>query len=132
MLAKKAYDCLCDNVQSALDVRGGDFGAFFANKKLGSRYRESDQMRHASVTWNLMIGKNLLWLTQNHGHSAAVMLKAHAKWLKGSAEKDVAKISGAMGFATSHRKRQRPRSEGVLRFWRRERDSNPRYRFKPV
>jgi hypothetical protein len=75
MLAKKAYDCLCDNVQSTLDVRGGDFGAFFANKKLGSRYREPYKMRHASVTWNLHDRKHLLWFAQNHGHSAAVMLK---------------------------------------------------------
>ena len=58
-------------------------------------------MRHTSVTWNLMIGKNLLWVAQNHGHSATVMLKVYAKWLKGSTDKDVAKISVAMGFATS-------------------------------
>lgn len=50
----------------------------FAHKKLGVRYREPYQMRHTSVTWNLMIGKNLLWVAQNHGHSAAVMLKAYA------------------------------------------------------
>ena len=48
-----------------------------------------------------MIGKNLLWIAQNHGHSPAVMLKVYAKWLSGSTDKDVAKISAAMGFATS-------------------------------
>jgi integrase len=73
----------------------------FTHKKLGIRYREPYQMRHTSVTWNLMIGKNLLWVAQNHGHSAAVMLKAYAKWLAGSTDTDVAKISAAMEFATS-------------------------------
>ncbi len=48
-----------------------------------------------------MIGNNLPWVAQNHGHTAAVMLKAYAKWLTRSTEKDVAKISAAMGFATN-------------------------------
>ena len=73
----------------------------FAHKKLSIRYRPPYQVRHTSVTWNLMIGKNLLWIAQNHGHSPAVMLKVYAKWLSGSTDKDVAKISAAMGFATS-------------------------------
>jgi integrase len=73
----------------------------FAHKKLGIRYREPYHMRHTSVTWNLMIGENLLWVAQNHGHSDAVMLKVYARWLAGSTDKDVAKISAAMGFATS-------------------------------
>jgi hypothetical protein len=49
----------------------------------------------------LVIGKNLLWVAQNHGHSAAVILKAYAKWLTGSTDKDVAKIRTAMGLASS-------------------------------
>jgi hypothetical protein len=57
-------------------------------------------MRHTSVTWNLMIGKNLLCVAQNHGHSPAVMLKVYAKWLTGSTNKDVAKIEAAMGLAS--------------------------------
>ena len=73
----------------------------FAHKKLKIRYREPYQMRHTSVTWNLMIGKNLLWVAQNHGHSAAVMLKAYAKWLTGSTDKYVAKIRTAMGLASN-------------------------------
>jgi len=73
----------------------------FTHKKLGIRYREPYQMRHTSVTWNLMIGKNLLWVAQQHGHSAAVMLKTYARWLAGSTEKDVEAIRLAMGFATS-------------------------------
>ncbi len=73
----------------------------FTHKRLGVRYREPYQMRHTSVTWNLMIGKNLLWVALQHGHSAAVMLKTYARWLAGSTEKDVETISKAMGFATS-------------------------------
>ena len=45
----------------------------FAHKKLSIRYREPYQMRHTSVTWNLMVGMNLLLVAQNHGHSPAVM-----------------------------------------------------------
>jgi len=57
-------------------------------------------MRRTSVTWNLMIGKNLLWVVMQHGHSAAVMLKTYARWLSVSTEKDIEKIRIAMGFAT--------------------------------
>ena len=68
--------------------------------------------------------------------NAAVMLKAYAKWLTGSTEKDVAKINAAMEFATSlplaaHRGPRFLLQDNDLD-WRRERDSNPRYRFKPV
>lgn len=73
----------------------------FTLKRLGIRYREPYQARHTSVTWNLMIGKNLLWVAENHGHSAAVMLKTYAKWLKGSTPHEVAAIEHAMGFATN-------------------------------
>jgi hypothetical protein len=72
----------------------------FTHKRLGIRYRELYQMRHTSVTWNLMIAKNLLWVAQQHGHSPAVMLKTYAKWLAGSTDEDVEAIRTAMGFAT--------------------------------
>jgi hypothetical protein len=45
-------------------------------------------------------GKNLLWVAENRGHSAAVMLKTYVKGLKGSAPQEVAAIEQAMGFAT--------------------------------
>jgi hypothetical protein len=48
-----------------------------------------------------MIGKNLLWVAEQHGHSAAVMLKVYAKWMKGATEKDVEAIRVAMGFVTN-------------------------------
>lgn len=71
------------------------------HKRMGIRYREPYQMRHTSVTWNLMIGKNLLWVAQQHGHSAAVMLKVYARWMTGTTPEGVAAISAAMGFGTS-------------------------------
>lgn len=71
------------------------------HKRLGIRYREPYQMRHTSVTWNLMIGKNLLWVAEQHGHSPAVMLKTYAKWLKGATEEDIKAIRRAMEFVTN-------------------------------
>ena len=70
----------------------------FVHKKLTMRYREPYQMRHTSVTWNLMIEKNLLWVAANHGHSAAVMLKTYATWLKGTKPEDIEAIKRAMGY----------------------------------
>ena len=68
---------------------------------LRTRERDPYAARHSSVSWNLMIGKNLLWVAEQHGHSAAVMLKAYAKWMKGSTPEDVERIKAAMGFATN-------------------------------
>ena len=103
----------------------------FVHKKLTMRYREPYQMRHTSVTWNLMIGKNLLWVADQHGHSAAVMLKTYAKWLRGATEKSIDDIRAAMGFATHLPLGQRANDAISLtqfgNHWRRERDSNPRY-----
>lgn len=73
----------------------------FTHKRLTIRYREPYQVRHTSVTWNLMIGKNLLWVALQHGHSAAVMLKTYAKWIAGSTDEDVQEIKNAMGFGTN-------------------------------
>jgi len=73
----------------------------YTHKRLGIRLREPYQMRHTSVTWNLMIGKNLLWVAEMHGHSPAVMLKTYAKWLKESTEQDIEAIKRSMGFATN-------------------------------
>lgn len=75
--------------------------------RLGIRYREPYQMRHTSVTWNLMIGGNILQVAANHGHSAQVMLKTYAKWLKGAKETDIRKIRAAMGYASGTK---RPKS----------------------
>lgn len=68
---------------------------------LRTRERDPYAARHSSVSWNLMIGKNLLWVAEQHGHSAAVMLKAYAKWMKGTTSEELEKIRRAFGFATS-------------------------------
>ena len=34
---------------------------------LKSRYREPYSARHSCVSWNLMLGKNLLWVAKQHG-----------------------------------------------------------------
>lgn len=64
----------------------------YVHKKLGLRYREPYQTRHSSVSWNLMIGKNLMWLAKQHGHSPTVMLNVYGSWMDGCDEKTLAKI----------------------------------------
>jgi integrase len=49
------------------------------------------------VTWQLMLGKNLLWVAKQHGHSAEVMLRMYAAWLEGATESDIQAIKQAMG-----------------------------------
>jgi hypothetical protein len=43
-----------------------------------------------------MIGKNLLWTAEQHGHSVQVMLNVYAAWLKGASERDLEAIKQAM------------------------------------
>ena len=50
-------------------------------KALGIRRRGPYHARHSSVTWQLMLGKNLLWVAKQHGHSVEVMLRMYAAWL---------------------------------------------------
>ena len=103
----------------------------FVHKKLTIRYREPYQMRHTSVTWNLMIGKNVLWVAKNHGHSTEVMLKTYAKWLEGSTKDDIALIEAAMGTRWAPELREK---SGLVKSnnglgWRRE--SPPKRSFTP-
>lgn len=67
---------------------------------LRMRERDPYSARHSSVSWNLMMGKNLLWVAEQHGHSAAVMLKTYAKWMRGATEEDIEGIRRAFGFVT--------------------------------
>jgi len=124
---------------------------------LKGRYREPYNARHSSVSWNLMIGKNPLWVAKQHGHSVQTMLEVYAAWTEGAKESDIEAIKRAMessaglpvrgAVATARGPRQSPRichqyatSEGRARAkcsanrgkdWRRERDSNPRRAFDP-
>jgi len=65
-------------------------------KALGVRRRGPYHARHSSVTWQLMLGKNLLWVAKQHGHSVEVMLRMYAAWLEGATESDIHAIKQAM------------------------------------
>lgn len=75
-----------------------------ANKSM--RYRKPYSARHSSVSWNLMLGNDPLWVASQHGHSVPTMLGVYAGWAKGAVRSDVAVIERAMG--------ERPHSGGVL------------------
>lgn len=77
------------------------------------RARDPYNARHSSVSWNLMMGKNLLWVAEQHGHSAAVMLKTYAKWMRGATEADVAKIREAFGYGSESSVPHRPEERGA-------------------
>jgi hypothetical protein len=36
-----------------------------------------------------MLGKNLLWVAKQHGHSVEVMLRMYAAWLEGATDSDI-------------------------------------------
>ncbi len=38
-----------------------------------------------------MLGKNLLWVAKQHGHSVEVMLRMYAAWLEGATEADISR-----------------------------------------
>src|SRR5713226_6435435 len=65
-------------------------------KALNIRRRGPYHARHSSVTWQLMLGKNLLWVAKQHGHSVEVMLRMYAAWLDGATESDIQAIKQAM------------------------------------
>jgi len=43
-----------------------------------------------------MLGRNLLWVARQHGHSMATMLSVYAAWVEGASEADVIAIREAM------------------------------------
>ena len=65
-------------------------------QRMKVRYREPYNARHSSVSWNLMIGKNPLWLAKQHGHSVQTMLEVYAAWTEGAKEADIEAIKQAM------------------------------------
>ena len=60
------------------------------------RYRKPYCARHSSVSWNLMIGNNPLWVAKQHGHTITTMLKAYAAWTEGAPRSDIQAIKRAM------------------------------------
>ena len=65
-------------------------------RRLPIRYRKPYSARHSSVSWNLMMGRNPLWVAKQHGHSILTMLTVYAAWTEGAREVDVAAIRRAM------------------------------------
>jgi integrase len=67
-------------------------------ERLTVRYREPYTARHCFVTWNLMVGKNFLWVADQHGHAPETMLTTYAQWQRGATEADIERIRCAMGL----------------------------------
>ncbi len=65
-------------------------------KRLKSRYRPPYNARHSSASWYLMVGKNLLWVAKNNGHSPATLLKDYAAWIEGAKDTDIEAIRQAI------------------------------------
>ncbi len=118
-------------------------------KRLAIRYRKPYSARHSSVSWDLMIGRNPLFVAQQHGHRILTMLTVYAAWTAGSTAADVRAIRQAMrapAFASRSARNSARRPVGnwatdwptksaqkarIARTnrnldWRSGRDSNPR------
>jgi integrase len=65
-------------------------------RRLAIRYRKPYAARHSSVSWDLMLGRNPLFVAQQHGHSVLTMLTVYAAWTRGSLEADVVAIRRAL------------------------------------
>jgi hypothetical protein len=117
-----------------------------------ARYREPYNARHSSVTWNLMIGKNPLWVGKQHGHSVHTMLETYAAWIEGANDSDIEAIRQSMQSSVSRPMRAESGVKSVVssaRFgtrpngpeaksqthkgkaWRRERDCSAAARPRP-
>src|SRR5258708_7209501 len=87
---------------SSGDLKGGRHLGHFAkcwrksSERLGLRFRRPYCAPHTSVSWNLMIGKNPLFVSRQHGHSVTTMWRTYAAWMDGALESDIALIQAAM------------------------------------
>jgi integrase len=70
-------------------------------ERLGQRYRRPYCARHSSVSWNLMIGKNPLFVARQHGHSLVTMWRTYAAWMDGAVESDIDLIRAAIEGSVS-------------------------------
>lgn len=61
-------------------------------RRLPIRYRQPYAARHYSVSWNLMIGGNPLFVSKQHGHNVITMLTTYAAWLEEAQPTDVRAI----------------------------------------
>lgn len=67
-------------------------------RRLPIRYRKPYAARHSSVSWDLMIGRNPLWVAKQHGHSLLTMLRVYAAWTADAPETDAVVIQEATGY----------------------------------
>ena len=81
-----------------LQIPGKRWRATLNSVKL--RYRRPYTARHSSVSWNLMVGKNPLWVAKQHGHSISTMLLVYAAWAEGAVESDIDAIKRSMNRHT--------------------------------
>ena len=77
-------------------------------RSLKVRYRRPYTARHSSVSWNLMIGKNVLWVAKQHGHSTVTMLRAYAAWTEEAVEADIQTIERSMNLKPRRARVARP------------------------
>jgi len=56
-----------------------------------------------------MIGKNLLWVAKNHGHSVTTMLTDYAAWIEGAQDADIEAIKRRW-----NREPTRPQSHSLI------------------
>ncbi|MBS0379922.1 MAG: tyrosine-type recombinase/integrase [Proteobacteria bacterium] len=85
--------------------------------RLPIRPRRPYCARHSSVSWNLMLGKNPLWVARQHGHSVRTMLEVYAAWADGAVESDLAAIRRSMGYIGDGITNDRPRLLRWLAGW---------------
>jgi hypothetical protein len=52
-----------------------------------------------------MLGKNLLWVARQHGHSVEVMLRMYAAWIEGATDADIQATEQAMDAGPAARAR---------------------------
>ncbi len=57
--------------------------------------------RHSSVSWDLTIGRNPLWVAKQHGHSITTMSRVYAAWAEDAIEADIKAIDRAVQPARS-------------------------------
>jgi site-specific recombinase XerD len=72
-------------------------------RRLPIQYRRPYAARHSSVSWDLIIGRNPLWVAKQHGHSLLTMLRVYAAWAAYAPETGVVAIQEATGYVNRNR-----------------------------
>ena len=78
--------------RSTMSTRAGD--TCWSRERFDIESRITHGTRR--VTWNLIVGKNWIWVARMHGHSPEVMMKKYAKWIDQSTEEDIDAIRVAL------------------------------------